>query len=224
MVKHLLKDTNALVLLIDCNRTSEDIIYRNALNYLENAYFDRLNVYHVLSRAVEFDYSISKNIIKGRLSKLTLKKIIKGVYIKQEEVNFFLCGPTGLIVLAEETIQGMSLHEPQVYKEYFEPEKDEVTLVELPTLPQEVLFHYYEQSNLLEVLPGQSILESALNDKIPMRYSCKGGTCGVCKGKLRNGNLHIHKNFALSDDELKEGYILLCQSYPLNNEVTVVVE
>jgi ring-1,2-phenylacetyl-CoA epoxidase subunit PaaE len=57
-----------------------------------------------------------------------------------------------------------------------------------------------------------------------MRYLCKGGTCGVCKGRLIEGKVHLERNFALTNDELNEGHILLCQSYPLNNEVTVVVD
>ena len=225
MIKHLIKNSAASIILIYCNRTGEDIIYSKALKYLENAYPHRFQVYHVLSKARDSDAFISKNNIRGRLSKLVLKKIIKSVvYEEQQGISFFICGPTGLIALSEDTIEAMSLVHCKVYKEYFQAEEDKEIAVELPVVPQEVLLYYYGQTNLLEVIPRQSILESALNDRIPMQYSCKSGTCGICKAKLINGEVHMQRNFALTNDELKGGYILLCQSHPLNNEVTVVVE
>jgi ring-1,2-phenylacetyl-CoA epoxidase subunit PaaE len=108
MIKHLIKNTDAYILLVYCNRTLEDVIYSKVLNYLENSFPDRFSVYNVLSRAGDGSDFTSERHIKGRMSKLVLKKILKKVAPQQSEnVNFFLCGPMGLIELSEETIKAL---------------------------------------------------------------------------------------------------------------------
>ena len=60
--------------------------------------------------------------------------------------------------------------------------------------------------------------------KIPFDYSCKNGTCGLLHGKAYIRTTSYEKNYALTEDQVKAGYRLLCQSYPVNNQATVVIE
>ncbi|MEJ7767954.1 MAG: 2Fe-2S iron-sulfur cluster binding domain-containing protein [Chitinophagaceae bacterium] len=93
----------------------------------------------------------------------------------------------------------------------------------LPGKMLEVLIHHYDQTLLVQVNPCNTILEAALHDRIGVNYSCKAGTCGLCVAKLTSGKVHMANNFALPDAQIKQGYILLCQSHPLNNNVTVEI-
>lgn len=63
--------------------------------------------------------------------------------------------------------------------------------------------------------PGKdSILNEALAAGIPFPHSCTVGTCGTCKAKLVSGRVReiTDSAVALSSEELRDGYILTCQS------------
>lgn len=63
--------------------------------------------------------------------------------------------------------------------------------------------------------PGKdSILNEALAAGIPFPHSCTVGTCGTCKSKLLHGRVReiVDSAIALSAEELRDGYILCCQS------------
>lgn len=59
-----------------------------------------------------------------------------------------------------------------------------------------------------------TILENALAKGIAFPHDCRVGTCGTCRCKLKQGSVRelIDKAYVLSAEELREGYILACQS------------
>ncbi len=69
-------------------------------------------------------------------------------------------------------------------------------------------------SKVFEVPGKDSILNEALAAGIPFPHSCTVGTCGTCKSKLVHGKVRelVDSAIALSAQELRDGYILPCQS------------
>ena len=64
-------------------------------------------------------------------------------------------------------------------------------------------------------VPGKdSILNEALAAGIAFPHSCTVGTCGTCKSKLLHGRVReiVDSAIALTAQELRDGYILPCQS------------
>ncbi len=59
-----------------------------------------------------------------------------------------------------------------------------------------------------------SILNEALGQGLPLPHGCTVGTCGTCKAKLVTGKVRelTDSAVALSAEELRDGYILPCQS------------
>jgi NAD(P)H-flavin reductase/ferredoxin len=59
-----------------------------------------------------------------------------------------------------------------------------------------------------------TILENALAKGVPFPHDCRVGTCGTCRCKLQQGSVRelIDKAYVLSAEELRDGYILACQS------------
>jgi ring-1,2-phenylacetyl-CoA epoxidase subunit PaaE len=166
-----------------------------------------------------------KNYRAEKLSRIFLKKTIKKLLAEKiNDAEYFICGPNGLMNLAQEVLESIDIDAEKIHTEFFAPSEDEQPAVQLPQTPKEVLIHFFEQTNLLDVQPGKSILEAALEEKIPLRYSCKNGTCGSCVARHTAGNLHTIKNYALTDEEVRNGFVLLCQSYPLDDEVVVTIE
>lgn len=225
ILKYLLKHTSLSVVLINSNKTADDIIFSKNLIDLEQQYPERFAAWYILTRETKDKNTSTGNYLFGRVSKLILKKLIKKLVPATLEESFvFVCGPSGLIDLTEQVIADLIFPPDHLYKEYFLPPNETEDEVSLPDCTQEVLLHFYEQTNLLEVEPGKTILEAAIQDRIPVNYSCKNGTCGTCIGKLTSGKVHMAKNFALHKEHLEQGFILLCQSHPLDSGVTVQIE
>ena len=63
----------------------------------------------------------------------------------------------------------------------------------------------------------QLLLDQAEQAGINIPYSCRGGKCGRCKVKLVEGEVITLSNEALSDTELKEGYVLACSCIPASD-------
>ena len=66
-----------------------------------------------------------------------------------------------------------------------------------------------------------NILDEALSNGIDVPYSCQGGVCLTCMGKVKKGNVEMEENGMLSDDEIDEGLVLTCISRPDSDEVTI---
>lgn len=73
-----------------------------------------------------------------------------------------------------------------------------------------------EQDQPLRALAKDSILQTALNNGLAFPHNCRVGGCGECKCKLLSGKVKelTDKSYLLSAQELKENYILACQSLP----------
>lgn len=75
----------------------------------------------------------------------------------------------------------------------------------------------------ISVIPKSSVLESLQKEGIFLTSSCGGkGTCGKCKIILKSGAINIRSALKLTQDEIKKGYALACQSFP-QGDVTIEI-
>lgn len=68
----------------------------------------------------------------------------------------------------------------------------------------------------LSFSPGKNVLQSALDNGLPIQFKCRKGSCGVCKIRVISGSglleaANKRENKLLSDD-VKAGYRLACQA------------
>ncbi len=90
-----------------------------------------------------------------------------------------------------------------------------------PTIPATgpvVLFSTNNKN--AKIHTDQTILELSEELGIGIEFSCRVGTCGVCKVKMTAGEVDMEVQDALDDDDKKSGMILACQAKP-RTEVTV---
>jgi len=73
--------------------------------------------------------------------------------------------------------------------------------------------------------PKETLLQAALSQGIAFPHDCRAGGCGTCKCRLTKGKVKelTDKSYLLSAEELRDNYVLACQSIPLG-DVEVDVE
>lgn len=66
----------------------------------------------------------------------------------------------------------------------------------------------------LELGPRETVLMAALKAGLPFPFECQVGSCTSCKSRLLEGEIKPLTDFAyvLDMDDIKDGYILACQS------------
>jgi CDP-4-dehydro-6-deoxyglucose reductase len=75
-----------------------------------------------------------------------------------------------------------------------------------------------------DAAPDQSLLDAAFGACLNLPHSCKGGNCGSCRARLLQGEIHYPNGppLGLSDAEVADGFVLLCQSHA-RSDVTIEV-
>ncbi len=70
-----------------------------------------------------------------------------------------------------------------------------------------------------QVPADKNVLEAALGQGLVLPYSCRVGSCGTCKARLLGGRVDYGKYepSAMTEQEQKQGYVLLCQAHALTD-------
>ncbi|HIB84873.1 MAG TPA: 2Fe-2S iron-sulfur cluster binding domain-containing protein [Chromatiales bacterium] len=77
-----------------------------------------------------------------------------------------------------------------------------------------------------EIDEHETVLEAGLRAGMNLNYSCSGGSCGDCKGRIIKGELASieHHDFQLSEADKSAGGVLLCRAKPASDLVIEAFE
>ncbi|MEO6037450.1 MAG: iron-sulfur cluster-binding domain-containing protein, partial [Saprospiraceae bacterium] len=71
----------------------------------------------------------------------------------------------------------------------------------------------FSKSNKTAILtPDKSILEASEDIGVNIEYSCRVGTCGICKTKMMSGKVVMAVQDALTEEDKGQNIILACQA------------
>lgn len=216
----VLQHPQARVTMLYGNRTTGSVMFAEELADLKNRYTDRLDLIHVLSREPR-----DVELFSGRLDADRLRRLIGLLVPTQGLDHVWLCGPFGMIndaraVLAELDVPADRVHFELFYVDEPPPELNRPD-VEVEGETTEVTITLDGRTTTAAAPRGETILDSAGRSRTDLPFACKGGVCGTCRAQITRGEVDMRRNYALDDDEVARGYVLTCQSYPLEDAVTV---
>jgi ferredoxin len=67
----------------------------------------------------------------------------------------------------------------------------------------------------------QLLLDAGLRAGVSLPFGCRMGSCGMCAGRVTQGTVEQDPQMVLRDDQVEEGFALLCQSRPRSDLVVV---
>ncbi len=75
--------------------------------------------------------------------------------------------------------------------------------------------------HLVPYQAGEVLLDCMLDADLDPAFQCQQGHCGSCMVLKNEGEVEMRQNNVLSQRDLDQGYVLLCQSIPLSADVWV---
>lgn len=218
MIDSALKERpSAKILLLYANREYEKIILREQLEELEKAY-PGLEVMHFLSK-MDDQVHFPSSAAQGRLS---VEKILAIPKLREEgQKNFYICGPSGFMEMVEEGLKQLKVPGSDISREYFNLNGSQNKHIVTPMQASRLMIRGKGINQEAKAEPGQPLLESILSHGNSWPHSCKKGFCGACRAVKTSGELVYGQNFVLTEEEIKEGQVLLCQSYPNGGDISI---
>jgi len=166
---------------------------------------------------------------RGRITKEWLTQTVPDLASRR----IHLCGPPAMMDSTKAILIELGVAPEQVKTELFgatKPTPAAAGTTAKPTKPATgplVTFSKNNKSAKIHVdlqngdsPPKQSILELSEELGIGIEFSCRVGTCGVCKVKMTSGEVEMAVEDALEPDDKANGIILACQAKP-KGDVTV---
>jgi len=216
----LFLETESTFVLYYGNKNYASIIFRNELEALNEKYGNRLIIHYVMSREE------ANGAINGRISAEMCLEIANDHQDLFKADEYFLCGPEEMIFNVKDEILKQGIAQNQIHFELFntpvQSEEESSSSSQDADLTSEVLVIIDgEEHEFTLHSKGDTILDAAMNSGADVPFSCKGAVCCTCRAKLVEGKAHMALNYALTDKEVEDGYILTCQSHPTTEKVVV---
>jgi ring-1,2-phenylacetyl-CoA epoxidase subunit PaaE len=210
-------------MLLYGNRSAAQTMFLEELAGLKNRYMDRLEIFHFLE-----DEDEEVELFNGQLNAAKTEAVLTSLVRSDEVDAFFICGPGPMMDAVEAGLRARGAPADRILIERF-------TIGPLSASQAAAARRLQEKargSSITVILDGRrsriafdaekgNVLESARAAGIPAPFACKGGVCATCRAKLISGEVEMQANYALTEAELAQGYVLTCQAVPVGEDVVL---
>jgi len=216
-------EKQSTITLIYANRNEESAIFKNEIEKIAADNKDKVKVVFVYDEPKQ----PIADLYKGLMTKDKIKAIA-GTHIDLKANNdFFICGPGPMMENVKQVLEELKVAKDKIHIEYFTAVLETLANVEKPAalgskgVSKVTVLQYGIENTFDLATNGDTILDAAIEFGIDAPYSCKGAVCCTCRAKVLEGKVSMDANFALTDKEVEQGYILTCQAHPLTEKVVL---
>lgn len=208
------------ITLIYANKNELSTIFKNELDALSLSN-PNLKVVYVFDEPQTKISDLQTGIITSDKA-LSLIETYGGVNADE----YFICGPGAMMENVKTNLETLKVESGKIHIEYFNAVIDAVNKAENNTIGTNVksnvtVLQYGIETNFELQTGGISLLDAAIEAGVDAPFSCKGAVCCTCRAKVLEGKVKMDANFALTDAEVEEGFILTCQAHPLTEKVVI---
>jgi ring-1,2-phenylacetyl-CoA epoxidase subunit PaaE len=209
------------VTLLYANRTHASVMFLEEVEDLKDAYPERFQLVHVLSREPQ-----EVELFSGRLDTDRMSRILEGMIPPDTVDDWFLCGPFDMVsslrkLLVAEGVSKKAIHAEVFHVESAPPVRRTTEGPAAGPGAEVTITLDGRQSTFRLAADGPAVLDAALAVRADAPFACKGGVCGTCRAKVLEGSVEMDTNWALEPDEVEKGYVLTCQSHPTSDSLVL---
>ncbi|GLW64675.1 phenylacetic acid degradation protein [Actinomadura rubrobrunea] len=216
-----LRDPASRVSLLYGNRSSDTVMFADELADLKDAYPDRFELVHVLSREPR-----EAELFSGRLDADRLRTLLPMLLPVRDIDHWWLCGPFGMVTDAREVLTGLGVPAERIHQELFhvddvppEPVRRDDRPAETDGPASEVTIVLDGRATTVTQPRDVPVLDAAQRVRPDLPFACKGGVCGTCRARVVSGRAEMRRNFALEPSEVDAGFVLTCQATPATDRL-----
>ncbi|MBG7611328.1 2Fe-2S iron-sulfur cluster binding domain-containing protein [Polaribacter sp. BAL334] len=215
MLKTVLEsEPSATFTLVYGNRTVSETMFYTELLALKQQY-PNFQLEFICSRERQ------ENALFGRIDKAFTNFFIKNKYKDTSFDAAFLCGPKDMIDTVSNTLKEGGLSSENIHFELFTTAVDAEASSQIKDGTTSITILLDDEETTFTMTQTDTILAAALRNHIDAPYSCQGGVCSSCLGKVTEGKAVMTKNSILTDGEVADGFILTCQAHPVTPKITI---
>ena len=207
IIKYALAETDSTIKLLYANSNRQQIIFDAELSELQQQYPERFNcVHHISSES-------------GRINETAINQFIEGGL----NANFYICGPAPFMDLIENVLGEIGVDNSAIFTERFISDA-EPAINDGPDLTTNISSFTAildDEKHTVPYLNGKTLLESMLAHELKPAYFCQQARCGMCMVTKIEGDVSMKNSDILSATDKEKNMILLCQSLPLTENITV---
>ena len=219
-VLYIEKQSN--VTLVYANRDEDSVIFKTEIEKIVSENADRVKVLNVYDNPK----TQVSDLQKGLLSVHRVKAIVEN-YGGVNADEYFICGPGPMMENIKQGLEDLKIAKEKVHIEYFSAVADAVAKAEGNAVTgadvnsEVTVIQYGIETTMKLNTAGLTILDAAIDAGVDAPFSCKGAVCCTCRAKVIEGKAKMDANFALTDAEVEDGFILTCQAHPLTEKLIV---